>query len=251
MRSRTVNPRSTARAGLAMLRAISPLAAAGLVAAVLSGGYGIAAAATGSVFILGHSNSESSLASLSNSHGTPLSLHAPSGVAPLKVNTTTQVKNLNASLLGGLSASAFDQGGSQSRAYGFTLSSYQVNAPLLNIPGLGQLQASCAPAADSATVQLALALSSTAMVDEFATYTTSSGMVDFFSGTEAGSSTLGLEDPAGPGKAEWNQLVLRYTTGSGTDITTHIATVDVLIAVTTAGACDYDASASTGRGTAP
>jgi hypothetical protein len=62
-----------ARGGLAMLRAASPLAVAGLVVALIFGGHGVAAAATDSVFILRRANNESSLATVSNSHGTPLS----------------------------------------------------------------------------------------------------------------------------------------------------------------------------------
>jgi hypothetical protein len=236
------------RAGLAMLRAISPLAAAGLVAAVLSGGYGVAAAATGSAFILGHSNNESSQATLSNSAGTPLSLHAPHGVAALKVNTTTQVKNLNASLLGGLSASAFDQGGTRTRAYGLALSSFTVNQPLLDIPGVGQLQASCAPAATEAQVQIALSLGAARSVDELVTFTSAAGALSLDSGTVAGDDILGLADATGAGTGAWNHVVLRYTTGSGHNVATHIVTIDVFMAVTSGDACDYDASASVGPG---
>jgi hypothetical protein len=65
---------------------------------------GTAAAATGGTFVLGGANAESTEASLSNSTGTPLALNAPSGHAPLAVNRTVQVNNLNAQYLGGRTA---------------------------------------------------------------------------------------------------------------------------------------------------
>lgn len=83
------------------------LSPAGVIATTLLmviGGVGVADAATGGDFILGKSNSESSTASLSNSKGTPLSLSAPKNTAPLAVNRSTMVKNLNANFVGGLSA---------------------------------------------------------------------------------------------------------------------------------------------------
>jgi hypothetical protein len=89
--------------------ALSSLSTAVVVVAVLalfSGGLGIAGAATGAAFILGRSNSETSTAKLSDSRGTPLSLSAPKNKAPLAVNRSVMVKNLNAQYLGGLSAAS-------------------------------------------------------------------------------------------------------------------------------------------------
>jgi hypothetical protein len=231
-----------------MLRALSPLAAGGVVAAIVLGGYGAAAAATGNVFILGRSNTESSMATLSNSHGTPLSLRAPGGLAPLKVNSAVQVKNLNASLLGGMPAGAFDQGGTQTRAYGFTLNSFQTNMPLLNVPGVGQVQAYCAPSADDASVQLKLSVES---ADEMLALSTSTGSLSFFSRSVGAPDLLGLANATdatgGQAAGGWSSIVLRYTTGSGSKVATHVATVDALVTFDT-GTCDYDVSASVGPG---
>jgi len=68
---------------------------------------GTAAAATGGTFVLGRSNAETSTATVSNSRGTPLSLKASSGHAPLSVNSSVRVPRLNADLLDGLHSSAF------------------------------------------------------------------------------------------------------------------------------------------------
>lgn len=70
---------------------------------------GTAVAATGSTFITGRSNSASSTTSLSNAGGTPLSLVARSGYAPLAVNSTTRVGRLNADLLDGLDSSTLQR----------------------------------------------------------------------------------------------------------------------------------------------
>jgi hypothetical protein len=56
---------------------------------------------------LGTDSSESTPSSLSNSTGTPLSLHAPSGKAPLAVSNSTEIANLNSNYLGGLTAGQF------------------------------------------------------------------------------------------------------------------------------------------------
>ena len=82
------------------------IAAALLLGAVLLGGTGIAGAAAGRAFILGRSNAETSTARMSDSRGTPLSLSAARSKAPLAVNRSVMVKNLNAQDVGGLSASS-------------------------------------------------------------------------------------------------------------------------------------------------
>lgn len=71
---------------------------------------GTAYAATGGTFILGKSNTETSVSALSNSAGTALSLTSKTGTPPLTVSSTSQVPKLNASLLGGLPGSSFVQG---------------------------------------------------------------------------------------------------------------------------------------------
>ncbi len=83
---------------------LSPVAVIATTLIMAAAGVGIADAATGGDFILGKANSESSTASLSNSKGTPLSLSAPKNTAPLAVNRSALVRNLNANFVGGLSA---------------------------------------------------------------------------------------------------------------------------------------------------
>ena len=106
----------------AVLRSLSPAAAIALTLAVVAGGAGIAQAATGGTFILGHANSETSKATLSNSRGTPLALSAPRNTAPLSVNRSTMVTNLNSQLVGGLSAASLKATGGD----GFTSSNADI-----------------------------------------------------------------------------------------------------------------------------
>lgn len=75
-----------------------------LALALVIGGAGGAAAANGAPFLLGKANRETTTAALSDSGGTPLSLSAPAGKAPLKVNRSKLVKNLNAQYLSGFAA---------------------------------------------------------------------------------------------------------------------------------------------------
>jgi hypothetical protein len=97
-------PLAWGRHCLRVLRSLSPAAVIAVTLAVVVGGAGFADAATGGNFILGKANSETSTARLSNSKGTPLKLFASANVAPLAVNRTALVANLNANYLGGLSA---------------------------------------------------------------------------------------------------------------------------------------------------
>ena len=71
---------------------------------------GTAVAATGGNFILGKSNTATSVSSLSNTKGTALSLSATATAPALKVSNSVQVRNLNASELGGLPARGFIHG---------------------------------------------------------------------------------------------------------------------------------------------
>jgi len=87
-----------------VVRSLSPGAATTVIVALVLGGTGLASAANGGSFILGKANKESAIASLSTSKGTPLSLIAPAGKAPLSVNRDTMVKNLNAQYTGGMSS---------------------------------------------------------------------------------------------------------------------------------------------------
>jgi hypothetical protein len=67
------------------------------------GAAGVADATTGHPVLLGKGNSASKTTTIKSSHGPALSLSAPSGQAPLRVNSKKQVSKLNASLLGGKS----------------------------------------------------------------------------------------------------------------------------------------------------
>jgi hypothetical protein len=85
-------------------RFFSPSQIITLALALVLGGAGGAAAADGAPFLLGRANHESAGATLSDSKGTPLSLLAPSGKAPLAVNRRTLIKKLNAQYLSGFAA---------------------------------------------------------------------------------------------------------------------------------------------------
>jgi hypothetical protein len=84
---------------------LSVFAAGAVVAIVL--GSGTAVAATGGKFILGHSNTETSPSTLSNTKGTALALKSKPGTPPLSVNSSTKVSSLNSDRLDGLDGSAF------------------------------------------------------------------------------------------------------------------------------------------------
>lgn len=90
--------------------------AAGAVAALVIGS-GSAYAATGGNFILGKSNSAGATTTLSNANGTALSLNSKSGYAPLKVNRSTKVANLNADKLDGIDSSSFARSGMGAGSY--------------------------------------------------------------------------------------------------------------------------------------
>ncbi len=90
---------------------LSPVAVIATTLIMAAAGVGIADAATGGDFILGKANSESSTASLANSKGTPLSLSAPKNTAPLAVDRSTMVANLNAGSVGGLGAAGLELSG--------------------------------------------------------------------------------------------------------------------------------------------
>jgi hypothetical protein len=77
----------------------------GAAATLLMGG-SVAYAANGGSLLIGRSNAATALTSLSNSSGTPLSLSAKAGRAPLRVNNATKVTNLNADLLDGIDATS-------------------------------------------------------------------------------------------------------------------------------------------------
>jgi hypothetical protein len=77
-----------------------------------AGGIGIAAATNGGSFILGGSNTATHTTTLKDTTGTPLSLLAKKGAAPLAVNSNKLVKHLNAFEVGGLTANQLKTSGS-------------------------------------------------------------------------------------------------------------------------------------------
>jgi len=83
------------------------------VAIVLTGGGAAAYAANGGSLLIGRSNFGSAATTLSNSAGTALKLNSKSGTAPLAVNRTTKVTNLNADLLDGRSDASYALTGGQ------------------------------------------------------------------------------------------------------------------------------------------
>src|SRR5215469_13518010 len=110
----------------------------------------------GAVFNLGETNTVNATSSLTGStkhsmlsvtnkgSGTALNLQVGNGKAPFSVNSSGRVANLNASLLGGLAAGQFVQGGGQSRSFGFPMSTAtDANVPLLSVPGFGTFMARC------------------------------------------------------------------------------------------------------------
>lgn len=136
--SLTTSPASKPRRRIARaLRSVHPAAASALTLALVIGGAGLADAATGGNFILGKANTETSTASLSNSKGTPLSLAAPSGTAPLAVNQNVMVKKLNANDVGGLSATQLRATGGD----GFRTTSITIGPTQVEVAGTGALPA--------------------------------------------------------------------------------------------------------------
>lgn len=82
------------------------------ILSVAVGSVGVATAANGGSLTLGHGNTATKTTTLTDSRGTPLSLRAKHGKPPLKVNSSTKVKHLNADELDGSSASALATSGS-------------------------------------------------------------------------------------------------------------------------------------------
>jgi hypothetical protein len=135
----STSPAAARRRRLRFPRSVSPSAVATVSLVILFGANSFAYAANGTGFLLGRSNSETATATLSNSRGTPLSLSAPGGHAPLAVNRSALVSNLNAQYTGGLSAVQLQATGGE----GFTQPG--TNAPINDkspmVAGTGNLPA--------------------------------------------------------------------------------------------------------------
>ena len=74
----------------------------------------VAQASNGGAWLLGRSNTESAETKVTSSGGTPLNLVAKSGYAPLKVNSSKVVTNLNADRLDGLSGGSYAKASARS-----------------------------------------------------------------------------------------------------------------------------------------
>ena len=224
-----------------------------------------AGSGVGAVFNLGETNKVNATSSLTgstkhsmlsvtnNGAGTALNLHVAKGKAPFSVNSSAQVAGLNASLLSGLAASQFVQGGGQSRSFGFTSNITTPNPKtLLSVPGFGTLSGSCNQNMMNGTFAEVSFLTGSQTMDKFtAALTSSSGIeVDNTTLSPNTSFTFAQASGAGPG-AVWQRHILRYATGSGQSLTEHIATIDLMVGVdptTMPPSCDFDASAIIGAG---
>jgi hypothetical protein len=178
--------------------------------------------------------------------GTALSLQVGRGKAPLSVNSAAQVPDLNASLLGGLAASQFVKGGGQSLSFGLTMSTaVKAQRELLALPGFGTLNAECAPGGGGfASVNFATGAQA---LDKFGATLDSGQDVNVLGNLTLPPNAITLmASLVATGIANaWEQMILRYTTGSGAALTTHMATVEFMVGVTST-TCDFDASAITG-----
>jgi hypothetical protein len=233
----------------------SVLIGVGAAAAVISLTAAASGMGVGGVFNLGKANKVNATSGLTGStrhpmlsvtnsgSGTALSLQVAKGKAPFSVSSSAQVSKLNASLLGGLTAGQFVQGGGQSRSFGFSMpTATAAQRKVLSVPGFGTLNAFC-ETSSGGFAQLSFATGSHAM-DKFVAAVTDSdtsvGNTDltphaiFLVAQVQSTSTTSI----------WEQQILRYVTGSGGAQRTHMATLDVMVDVTST-TCDFDASEST------
>jgi hypothetical protein len=211
----------------------------------------------GAIFNLGQTNKVNATSALTGSTkhpmlsvtnsgpGTALSLQVKAGKAPFSVNSAVQVPKLNASLLGGLAASQFVQGAGQSRLAGFTMSSASVaEKKLLLLPGFGTFNVLCGPNGGGfADVDL---MTGPHPMDRFVADIVSTAGASVGDSTLTPNANWAFANLAASGpSAVWERVILRYTTGSGGSLTTHLATLDIMANVT-ATTCDFDATAVTG-----
>jgi len=208
----------------------------------------------GAVFNLGETNKVNATSSLTGSTkrsmlsvtnsggGTALSLQVGKGKAPFTVNSSGQVAGLNASLLSGLAASQFVHGGGQSRSFGLAMSTTTMaTQKLLTLPGFGTLTATCGGGSSSAYAQVTCSNGSHT-TDEFFAHITNSG-TSIGDGSLPPKVSVAFSIVFASGAAVvWQRNVLRYATGSKGSSAAHVATLDFMVAVTTA-TCDFDASA--------
>jgi hypothetical protein len=232
----------------------------GTAAAVIALTGAVSGSGVGGVFNLGKTNkvnatsgltgsTKNSMLAVTNSgSGTALSLQVGKGKAPFSVNSSARVANLNASLLGGLAASQFVQGGGRYISFGLTdnpIPSIKFSN-LLSVPGFGTLSAACIKSSNVfAEVNV---MTGSHRLDTFIT------IVDSNLGIAVSNSILGPKTLSSAAtasstgtSAEWVRLTLRYATGTRHSLTTHVATVEIMVAASSTD-CDFDASAIIGPG---
>jgi hypothetical protein len=235
----------------------SVIVGVGAAAAVIAITGAASGSGVGAIFNLGKTNKVNATSSLTGSTkhsmlsvtnrgtGPALSLQVRKGKAPFGVNSSGRVANLNASLLGGLAASQFVQGGGTSRSFGFTMStSADTQQKLLLVPGFGTLKAFCG-GGSSGSGEVILQ-SGTHAMDRFG------AGIENLSLVTVGNSVVTPNTPwleADVNVSEvggvWEQQILRYATGSGRSLTTHTATLNIMVDVDST-TCDFDASAIIG-----
>jgi len=232
----------------------SVLIGAGAAATVIAITGAASGSGIGAVFNLGKTNTVNATSILTGSTkhsmlsvtnkgaGTALSLQVAKGKAPFSVNSSVKVPKLNASLLGGLAASQFVQGGGQSRSFGFTMSTTPgTDRTLLSVPGFGTLNADCQPEGGGiARVEFTTGTHTMdAFITSFFNSNVAAGSISFSPHTP---EPLGFADPSGV----WERLILRYATGFKGFVFTHMASIDLMFDVTSTN-CDFDASVIIGQ----
>ncbi len=194
--------------------------------------------------ILTGSTKNPMLSVINSGSGTAMSLQVKAGRAPLSVNSAVQVPKLNASLLGGLAASQFVQGAGHSRSFGFAISpTSDTQKKLLSVPGFGTFTAFCSP--DGGGLAEVTFLTGAHTIDDFQTAITSQPPDGVGSISLDPNSNLLLGRVTGTGvSALAERDILRYATGSGASLTTHMASIDLFLDVE-GTTCDFDATAVT------
>jgi len=235
----------------------SVLIGLGTAAAVIAITGAASGSGVGAVFNLGKTNKVNATSSLTGSTkhpmlsvtnkgaGPALSLQVGKGKAPFSVNSSTQVAGLNASLLGGLAASQFVQGGGQSRSFGFTMAPSPKSQKLLSVPGFGTFTAECE---NSSGILGVVLFTGSRAVDSFTTALDNTSTAIWRNSLLAPNLEFEILAASTSGDTiAWARTMLRYATGPRNSLITHIATVDIMVAANSAS-CDFDASAIIGPG---
>jgi hypothetical protein len=224
--------------------------------ATLSATSAMAGTGIGAVFNLGKTNKVNATSSLTGrasgtmlavtnkGSGPALGLSVGKGTAPFKVNSRTEVTNLNAGLLGGLASANFVKGGGDAHAFAVTMTAGQPAEMLLSIPGYGRLQASCTMAGGEITYE-----NGSNAVDLWHFAATAPSMQGF--GTELvslpASTNHGLFG-ASAGDTTWGSVIIDYESNSGLVPVQHVATVNGGVDFGNGSTCKFVAQELAGAG---